>query len=186
MGCIFFEFAIWLLEGSEGLNAFNRRNQFWESQKSDESHSKQPTVPSSVRSKVEQLQEDPGCTQGTALWDVLTLVVDHMLRVDLKDRAGAEELLETLNNIHRETDRNPEYLLASTKVQPHGSIRHVTGHLGSGLVVASPPHPSTVEDAGDISFAVPEQPVCYTPDLQCRPQSQLIKLPMHIVQKRDT
>lgn len=177
MGCISLEFIIWLLEGSQGLKAFNRLNQFWEVElkESGESQSNQPTVPPNVSTKVQTLRMNQRCTEGTVMRDFLALVEGRMLRVACKERDGANELLQALDGIRSKTDQNPNHLLTNTGLQPHRPIQHFSGntlrpqssrmnsqHLGGGLVVVNPLNPSTTDDTKDIRFDFSAPQVSYT------------------------
>ncbi|CAG9942613.1 unnamed protein product [Clonostachys rosea f. rosea IK726] len=96
MGCIFLEFLIWLLYGTEGLKKFNhsmitKQNTcppFYEVVERDgKPHG---VVHPSVVKWMDHIANDPACNgDGTALGDLLKVIREDLLVVDLPEKLGS-------------------------------------------------------------------------------------------------
>ncbi|TRX89459.1 hypothetical protein FHL15_009628 [Xylaria flabelliformis] len=94
MGCIFFEFAIWLIYGKQKLLEFTTGNgpeefKFFETKSnlldSGEGQKKIAKRHSSVNDLIYEMQENPCCSNGTAIRRLIDLISNKMLAVDLSD-----------------------------------------------------------------------------------------------------
>ncbi|KAI0858191.1 hypothetical protein F4860DRAFT_505517 [Xylaria cubensis] len=94
MGCIFFEFAIWLIYGKQKLLEFTTGNapeefKFFETKSnlldSGEGLKQIANRHSSVNDLFFEMQENPCCSNGTAIRRLIDLISNKMLAVDLSD-----------------------------------------------------------------------------------------------------
>ncbi|KAI0185042.1 hypothetical protein EV127DRAFT_515589 [Xylaria flabelliformis] len=94
MGCIFFEFAIWLIYGKQRLLEFTTGNapeefKFFETKSnlldSGEGLKKIANRHSSVNDLISEMQGNPCCSNGTAIRRLIDLISNKMLAVDLSD-----------------------------------------------------------------------------------------------------
>ncbi|KAI1734660.1 hypothetical protein F4680DRAFT_470682 [Xylaria scruposa] len=94
MGCIFLEFAIWLIYGKQKLLEFTTGNapeefKFFETEStfldSSEGLKQIASRHSSVNHLISKMQENPCCSNGTAIRRLIDLISSKMLAVDLSD-----------------------------------------------------------------------------------------------------
>ncbi|KAK3369771.1 hypothetical protein B0T24DRAFT_708743 [Lasiosphaeria ovina] len=93
MGCIILELLIWLVEGTEALNAFNQSIRgdkkgeppYYETQESDSltGQGKKAKVHSLVTKRIRMLETSRPCAKNTALGDLLDVVKTKLLVVEL-------------------------------------------------------------------------------------------------------
>ncbi|KAK0671433.1 kinase-like domain-containing protein [Cercophora samala] len=123
MGCIIFEFMVWLFSGLDRVKLLSSRRGvselygnpeapgsfFWRNpQGSVEIH---PTI----HDEFTNLRAIPSCRENTALMDLLDLAQNDLLRVDPKDRADAHVFHANLQRIVTAMQGGPENL--HTRVQ---------------------------------------------------------------------
>ncbi|KAI0543765.1 hypothetical protein F4679DRAFT_577374 [Xylaria curta] len=94
MGCIFLEFAIWLIYGKQKLLEFTTGNapeefKFFETKSnlldSGEGLKQIASRHASVNDLISEMQENPCCSNGTAIRRLIDLISGKMLAVDLSD-----------------------------------------------------------------------------------------------------
>ena len=126
MGCIFLEFAIWLLYNIEAINNFRKARRSRDDPKNTHANFYTRTsegtteIHSAVSEAMDTLREDPRCKGGTALEDLVKLVAEDLLRVEVSHRARAGELYNKLGKIVQVAEKNPSYLL--NRVNPPPAI----------------------------------------------------------------
>lgn len=133
LGCIYFEFLIWILYGNGQLDQFRkaRFDHFWETS------GEEFLVHSNVRSLLDRLSEDLKGPE-TALGEVLQVVKRQMLVPDSGKRSTSHDVYDSLARILARAAEEPEYLInpaiwsrISTKPQPF------TTSLGQNLAPSS-------------------------------------------------
>jgi serine/threonine protein kinase len=126
MGCIFLEFTIWIVYSYNAVRRFRGRRSakgvptttagtFFR-------HNERGAVEihASVAMAIETLLQDTRC-EHTALEDLIMLIKDHLLQVDVHQRAEATDLYERLAKIVRAAENNSAYLckiIASPPLTP--------------------------------------------------------------------
>ncbi|KAK8863433.1 HET-domain-containing protein [Apiospora arundinis] len=115
MGCIFLEFAIWLVHGLDylkDLNQFKKINKFWVCETSDE-----PEVHPLVLEEMDKILKHSKANSATK--DIVQLVKDRLLLVKYDDghtteedvvRASAEELYSSMIEIRQRASGSTNYL----------------------------------------------------------------------------
>lgn len=127
IGCMFLESAIWLLYGYNAFRRFRQKR----SDKNDPrtagstffTHNQKggAEIHAAVAEAIRILLEDPRCER-TALKDLILLIRDHLLQIDVQDRAEASLLYDKFEKIVRKAEQNPSYLckeLAWIPPTPH-------------------------------------------------------------------
>lgn len=117
LGCIFLEFNIWLLYGFEAINNFGHARDtpdfgFYKlnaERTAAETHQV-------VLKAIKVIREDPRCSGGTGLENLVNIIAAHLLQVEVERRYKAHELYEELQKIVQDAEKNPAYLL--NKVEP--------------------------------------------------------------------
>ncbi|KAK3291360.1 uncharacterized protein B0H64DRAFT_331111 [Chaetomium fimeti] len=87
LGCIYFEFVVWLLRGQHGQQTLSRsvapndseRNTFYTLIGGDGTTERQIAVHGTVKQYIEELLNDPRCTESTGLRRVIRLIADEMI-----------------------------------------------------------------------------------------------------------
>jgi serine/threonine protein kinase len=113
LGCVFLEFAIWLLYDFNAVKNFeeNRRRPVENPHASFyQMTSAGVKIASEVLDTIKALREDPRCKGGTALESVVNLIADKLLVTTVKDRCKAEQLRDELRRIV-DAAEDPSYLL---------------------------------------------------------------------------
>lgn len=137
IGCIILEFIVWLVDGTRGLDEFNKEivNEFGAECHYFESKNRNRVAPFKVHEAVaatmERLSQHPECEDGTtALGDLLRVVKTRLLVVDLRSersgegtvrhemangqvqtRADAVRVKEALDDIIQKGNERPTYWL---------------------------------------------------------------------------
>ncbi|PMD58640.1 kinase-like protein [Hyaloscypha bicolor E] len=125
IGCIFLEFAIWLLYDLDAIKNFRK----WrEESRCDPITPKasfydRPTegivdVQPAVRKMMYQLRNNSRCQNGTALGDFLDLIENDLLLVEVSRRCHAAELYNKLKKIVQDAEENASYLLNDADSHP--------------------------------------------------------------------
>ncbi|KAK2025438.1 kinase domain-containing protein [Colletotrichum zoysiae] len=121
MGCIFLEFALWLVEGWEAVKAFDNART---SEKVRQGENKPwarfyrgtgaaAEVHPEVLRTLASLRRLPRSAPGTALGDLLDTVQDHLLKVDVEARFSAKELSRRLGEIVSRARTDGKYVFGS-------------------------------------------------------------------------
>jgi serine/threonine protein kinase len=83
IGCIYLEFAIWLLYGSAELERFRRElgedRRFYSTNRGQKAASSTPQLHSRVQRWVDWIRDDDRCTQDTAMRHLVELIVTRLL-----------------------------------------------------------------------------------------------------------
>lgn len=120
LGCIFLEFAIWLLFDVAAVDNFaNRRPRQWTGDDGGfyaiPTHGP-PTVCEEVRHAITDLLSDKRCGEDTALGQLVRFIADEMLVTDVKGRCAANDLVKKLEEIlELARGRGEEYLLKTVE-----------------------------------------------------------------------
>ncbi|KAI1421303.1 kinase-like protein [Xylaria sp. FL1777] len=124
VGCIFMEFAIWLLYGYEAINGFKelrRANDDPFPQKAAyyrRTGKNTAEIHPIASDGLSALKNDPRCAEGTALADLVSLIAEDLIVIDPKKRANAKELKDKLREILRKAEKDPGYLMRSVGPPP--------------------------------------------------------------------
>jgi serine/threonine protein kinase len=113
MGCIYLEFAIWLVEDWEAVQSFTT------ARASDEKremlfyqiNGKTAKVHPEVIEKMSNLKKFPQCMPGTALGELLDVIQRFLLVVDVQHRIDSTELCTRLRRIVQKAKCEPTYLV---------------------------------------------------------------------------
>jgi serine/threonine protein kinase len=107
MGCIFLEFAIWLLHGPEAIEGFANA-------KGTGKSSTNPSTPLyEVTDKAAKTARVHQCKERTALAALLDLIKNQMLQPEVEKRPAAGIVCSELETIIQEAQKDPSYLLPS-------------------------------------------------------------------------
>lgn len=121
MGCVFLEFAIWLLHGPKAIEGFaNAKGTGKLSTNSStplyevtDKAAKTARVHQLVSWTIEGLQIHPQCKKGTAMAALLDLIKNQMLQPEVEKRPTAGIVCSELETIIQEAQKDPSYLLPS-------------------------------------------------------------------------
>ncbi|RWA12596.1 hypothetical protein EKO27_g2528 [Xylaria grammica] len=107
-GCIFMEFAIWLLYGCKAIDAFRERRKVF-SQKAAYYKCTEHTaeINPAVTAGFDALRNDARCA---GLTDLVNLITKDLIVIDPKERAKAGDLRDKFKEIMRKADKDPGYL----------------------------------------------------------------------------
>jgi serine/threonine protein kinase len=116
LGCIFLEFAVWLLYGFEALEKFKDSRASTDSRVANGSFYRHNSeglaeIHPKVSEAMSALRGDPLCKNGTAIGDLIEIIAANLLQVDVSLRAKADTLHDILGKIVQEAKRKPGYLL---------------------------------------------------------------------------
>ncbi|KAG9235386.1 kinase-like domain-containing protein [Amylocarpus encephaloides] len=118
LGCVFLEFAIWLLYDFHAIQNFeeNRRRPVGNPQASfyQMTPERKAKIPPEVSDAIKALREDQRCKGGTAVESLVNLIADKLLVTVVEDRYKAEQLRDELQKIVQDAEQNPSYLLNVT------------------------------------------------------------------------
>lgn len=115
MGCVIFEFIIWLLNGQDGLEELTRdlidvggHSPFYSIVEGDGGE-RQAEVHTAVRERLDYLIAHPDGAENTALGDLARLVAKRLLVIPVSDRADAPALKECLEEIWTKANEDSDY-----------------------------------------------------------------------------
>jgi len=119
LGCLYLQFATWLLRGIQGINRFAYHRlealQGLNGFKDDNFYTifdndgeKDAKVREGVESWVGELRQEEQCSQ--FIHDLLDLVMKHMLLVNSKERIKAKALPEMFTELEKRAESDEEYL----------------------------------------------------------------------------
>ncbi|KAH8647687.1 hypothetical protein BX600DRAFT_518114 [Xylariales sp. PMI_506] len=150
IGCIYFEFALWLLYGWDYLEDFNRstrNDKFWEQEliqgpkkpKTNGAAATRYMVHHRVQEEMSKILADVKAE--AAVKDIVTLVRDRLLVVKvvedahpaMQSRASAMELLGSMNDIRQRASAEKKYLLGPKIPQRKRMGDTLTIHNGNPL-----------------------------------------------------
>ena len=113
--CIFLEFLVWILAGTEEVDEFQ------EERKSEISIFSEFFLPATLQSGrtlhpkvqcyIKDLYNDKRCKKNTAFYDLLKVIENHLLRIREEKRWKADELDRRLGEIAATAAREQSYLL---------------------------------------------------------------------------
>ena len=122
LGCVFLEFAIWLLYDFDAIKNFedNRKRPL------ENPHASffymtpvgKAEIPTEVLDAIKALREDPRCQGGTSLESLVNLIADKLLVTAAEDRCKAEQLRDELQKIVQKARQDFSYLLNATNQPP--------------------------------------------------------------------
>lgn len=124
LGCIFLEFALWLLHDCESISTFchARRSPTFEFyyllEKDSTLPERRPAIDPEVTKALQRLRQDPRCRGGTIFEMFLDLIEKHLLQVEVDKRASADELVRELQAIIQLVDENQQTLLNHVESTP--------------------------------------------------------------------
>ncbi|KAK5630275.1 hypothetical protein RRF57_005990 [Xylaria bambusicola] len=117
MGCVIFEFVVWLLHGPNGLRDFGKQlrgndgfpGAFYAMTGESRSEGK-VKIHDTVKTWLEHLRGHPDWSENTALGDLIMTVSSQLLVVDVERRGTARSLAELLKRICAPADSDASYL----------------------------------------------------------------------------
>ncbi|KAJ2995204.1 hypothetical protein NUW58_g1345 [Xylaria curta] len=117
VGCLFMEFAIWLLYGNQAIGDFREMRNDPIAQKA--AYYKLTTESTAVvhpvvSSGLEALRNDPRCGKDTGLADLVDLIAGDLIVIEPEQRARADELRDKFGRIVERAERDPDYLFKRT------------------------------------------------------------------------
>lgn len=145
MGCIFLEFAVWILYNLEAINSFRRSRKSKDDPKTTHANFYKRTsegtveIHSAVSEAMDTLREDPRCQGGTALENLVKLIAEDLLRIEVSHRAKADKLYDRLKKIFQDAEKKPSSLLNT--VDPPPTIPLVFRPTGPKQNSTSPSNP---------------------------------------------
>ncbi|RWA09597.1 hypothetical protein EKO27_g5509 [Xylaria grammica] len=124
IGCIFMEFAIWLLYGYNAIDKFRKllgdreipwseRGAFYKSTEGDTK-----IIHPVVSRGFDALRNDPRCAKGTGLEGLVSLISNDLIVIDPGKRANAETSRDKLREIVRKAEKDPSYLMKNVEPPP--------------------------------------------------------------------
>jgi len=124
LGCVYLEFAIWLLHGPKAIEGFAGARATGTSSFNSSSPLYQVTNKAAKAARVhqlvswtiEKLEEDQQCKEckgETALAALLNLIKNHMMQPEIDKRPSAADVRKQLDDIVQEAQKRPSYLLHS-------------------------------------------------------------------------
>lgn len=139
MGCIFLEFAIWLLYDCEAILSFRHSRDPPYQYFYKETGTGRADRHSKVSEAMNTLRKDPRCEGNTAVGDLLDLIDEHLLLVKVESRYSAEELHARIQQIVQDAEENGHYLLRVIDPQPMRPTifqrSSFVSHSGSGFTI---------------------------------------------------
>ncbi|KAF1964818.1 kinase-like protein [Bimuria novae-zelandiae CBS 107.79] len=123
IGCIFLEFALWLLHDLETIISFGYARhapdfEFYLINRDSSDSNRRTEIHPMVTKALKRLRQDPRCKDGTLFDDFLDLIENHLLLVEVNQRAEADELVGRLRNIVQEAEADPTRLLNDVTSPP--------------------------------------------------------------------
>ncbi|KAJ4351965.1 uncharacterized protein N0V89_007310 [Didymosphaeria variabile] len=124
LGCVLLEFAVWYVDGWEGVDNFSQRrsdetaigirmDKFYDVrlEESSTKSTRRAKIKASVAGVRYFLTENPRTSQGCSdfVIDILDLVQDYLLRMTPKKRAHCDSIVEKLTTISRRCVEDPLY-----------------------------------------------------------------------------
>ena len=121
LGCVFLEFAIWILHGPKAIEGFANAKGTGKSSTNPTSPLYEVTDKASRTARVhqlvlwtiERLQDNPQCKEGTALATLLDLIKNRMLQPEVEKRPTAKVICLELETILQKAQEDFAYLLPS-------------------------------------------------------------------------
>lgn len=121
LGCVFLEFAIWLLHGPKAIEGFTgaRGRGTSSTDRSPPLYevtnraAKAARVHQLVSWTLERLEDNPQCKGETPLAVLLSLIKNQMLQPEVGDRPSAADICKQLENIVQEAEKRDSYPLYS-------------------------------------------------------------------------
>lgn len=115
MACIYLEFIIWMMYGFNAINSFaetreegtttNRTFNFYTHRGSN------AVIHPSVLEAFAVLRSDPRCRGDTAIGALINLITQHLLLIQVNDRATADVLYEKLARIVQRATNDPSLIM---------------------------------------------------------------------------
>lgn len=121
LGCVFLEFTVWFFHGYDSINNFTDARQ---PDRDLPSHfytktpDRKAIIHPAVTEAITALQQDPRCEGDTALWALITLIAEKLLRISVDDRDAAEKVFQTLKGIVQRAESKDVCLFNTTDVLP--------------------------------------------------------------------
>ncbi|KAJ4293285.1 hypothetical protein N0V90_008567 [Kalmusia sp. IMI 367209] len=116
LGCIFLEFALWILHDIETINSFGYARhspnfEFYLLNRDSSEAKRTPEIHPMVTKALALLRKDARCSGGTIFQSFLDLIENRLLRVKVEFRAEAKDLAQELRLIVQNAEANPMRLL---------------------------------------------------------------------------
>ncbi|KAH8750659.1 kinase-like domain-containing protein [Hyaloscypha finlandica] len=122
LGCLFLEFAIWLLYDYNAIENFKENRK----RHPENPHAsffqltldRKAMILPEVSDAIKALREDPRCQGSTSLESLVNLIADKLLVTAAEDRCKAEQLRDELQIIVQKARQDPSHLLNATDQPP--------------------------------------------------------------------
>ncbi|KAI1298563.1 kinase-like protein [Xylaria venustula] len=126
IGCIFMEFAIWLLYGHKAIDNFKHQRK--QTKNDPRAHmaayytctGDTVIINPAVSKGLKALENDPRCARGTGLESLINLIEEDLILIDPDQRIKAGKLREKVRTIVQRAERDPGYL--TRRIEPPPKI----------------------------------------------------------------
>lgn len=124
VGCMFMEFAIWLLYGNKAIDDFKKLRRANDDRFPQKAPYYKRTRPDTAIihpvafDGLKALENDPRCAKGTGLAALVSLIASDLIVVDPEKRAKAGELRDKLRKIVQKAKGDSSYLMRSIEPPP--------------------------------------------------------------------
>ncbi|KAJ3538735.1 hypothetical protein NM208_g5773 [Fusarium decemcellulare] len=127
VGCIFLEFAVWLLYGHDAVRGFASQRMvkgkmngghpcFYATEDNEEQS--RAELNEAVNDAVDAIRNDPRCTESTAIGDLVDLIPRYLLLIDAEERDTAQRFHERLTSIVSKAEGQSSYLFREVSSPP--------------------------------------------------------------------
>ncbi|KAI0976972.1 kinase-like protein [Xylaria arbuscula] len=124
IGCIFMEFAIWLLYGHKAIDNFKHQRK--QTENDPRAHmaayytrtGDTAIINSAVSKGLKALENDPRCAKGTGLESLINLIEKDLIVIDPDQRIKAESLRDKVGSIVQRAEKDSAYLMRRTEPPP--------------------------------------------------------------------
>ncbi|KAF2787745.1 kinase-like protein [Melanomma pulvis-pyrius CBS 109.77] len=116
LGCIFLEFLVWFLFDHNSIDVFSGSRLRFNTLK--QSALWKVIVHPVVSEVIAALRSDPRCEGDTALGAVLDLISETLLRIEVKERHAADQVVDKLRTIYERAKSESSYCFNAVEVRP--------------------------------------------------------------------
>lgn len=124
LGCIFLEFALWILHDIDTINSFGYARhspsfEFYLLNRDSAESKRKAEIHPMVTKPLQLLREDSRCIGDTIFQNFLSLIEKRLLQIEVDQRAEAKELVQELRMIVQDAEANPTRLLNHVELTPN-------------------------------------------------------------------
>jgi serine/threonine protein kinase len=123
IGCIFLEFAIWILHDREAIRSFGEARygpsfEFYFPSRDSCTSSTPREIHPAVTSVIKTLRHDPRCSGNTEFGNFIDIISEDLLHIDVEKRVSATELVEKLRKVVENMEADPRCLFNEVSLVP--------------------------------------------------------------------